>query len=209
MLESNKCFKFNLYTSIGVILGIWKLPWENKKIAQKFALRMKTPWIAKVFYEQEDDFGMYRWKAKDLAFMGGVYGADDLWDYLSEVSEKKKKDFDIRKCVKECLNYQIKHALKNLEEVKDIDAFNIVMTGLGKKPIRKAPIVKAIKLIKTDNKSNKYWYAKVLKNKLLIEFGRVGAKARGKSKDFSNNEKAILELNKLINQKYKKGYLLN
>jgi predicted DNA-binding WGR domain protein len=73
--------------------------------------------------------------------MGGVYGADDLFDYLNESADRKKKDFDIRKMVKECLQYQTWWYENNIgiaDGLKvNLNAFNIVRESIGEKPFAK------------------------------------------------------------------------
>lgn len=113
-------------------MGVWAYPFKTIDIAKKFSSKMKKPWMAKV---EKDEEGFYRWSASDLGFLKDdtLYGDDSLWDYLGEVASKKKKDFDIRPYVEECLMYHIWYFEHFLETEFDSKALQIVHESLNLK----------------------------------------------------------------------------
>ena len=58
-----------------------------------------------------------------------------------------------------------------------------------------------------DGKSNKFWEAKTEGPKLLVRFGRIGGTWQESDKLFTDAEKANAEMEKLIREKTRKGYL--
>jgi len=58
-----------------------------------------------------------------------------------------------------------------------------------------------------DGKSNKFWEAKTEGPKLLVRFGRIGGTWQESDKLLANAEKANAEMEKLIREKTRKGYL--
>ena len=58
-----------------------------------------------------------------------------------------------------------------------------------------------------DDKSYKFWKIETAKNTFTVIYGKVGTKGQSKTKTFESVEKAIIEAEKLIKQKLKKGYL--
>jgi predicted DNA-binding WGR domain protein len=58
-----------------------------------------------------------------------------------------------------------------------------------------------------DGKSNKFWEAKTEGPKLLVRFGRIGGTWQESDKLLADAEKAHAEMEKLIREKTRKGYL--
>jgi len=58
-----------------------------------------------------------------------------------------------------------------------------------------------------DGKSNKFWEAKTKGPKLMVRFGRIGGTWQESDKLLANAEKANAEMEKLIREKTRKGYL--
>ena len=57
-----------------------------------------------------------------------------------------------------------------------------------------------------QGKSDKFWFAKVVKNELHTRFGRAGTKGRNSIKKFKSRKEAMEALRKKISEKKKKGY---
>jgi predicted DNA-binding WGR domain protein len=64
----------------------------------------------------------------------------------------------------------------------------------------------SVDLVYKNGNSHKYWRARVEKNRLIAQYGKVGAKPRETIKAFSRGEIATENLNRLTAQKIKKGY---
>ncbi len=75
-------------------MGIWATPFASLKAAKKFSLLMSKPWIAQV---KKAEYG-YIAKVNGLI---QLWGSDSTVDYLDAIASKKRKDFDIRKILKE------------------------------------------------------------------------------------------------------------
>ena len=58
-----------------------------------------------------------------------------------------------------------------------------------------------------DGTSNKFWEAKTEGPKLLVRFGRIGGTWQESDKLLADAEKANAEMEKLIREKTRKGYL--
>jgi len=59
--------------------------------------------------------------------------------------------------------------------------------------------------LKSDT-SNKYWQVSTKENTLTVQYGRIGNKPQEKTKSFESYEQAVLEKEKLVAKKIKKGY---
>ncbi|CAN5846935.1 hypothetical protein BH11MYX3_BH11MYX3_21300 [soil metagenome] len=64
-----------------------------------------------------------------------------------------------------------------------------------------------IKLICQEAGSNKFWEGDVRGNALHVRWGKVGTDGQSKPKTFSNSQRAVAELEKLVREKRKKGYV--
>ncbi len=137
-------------------MGVWSYPFQNIEKAKRFSAKMKKPWIAKVETEEE---GFYRFTASGLGFLGSdsLYGDDSLWDYLGETSDKKKKDFDIRPYVEECLMYHIWYFEHQVDCEFDPKAIQLVHDSLKLKFTKKdiEPYVNELKEVLDTLKENK------------------------------------------------------
>ena len=60
-----------------------------------------------------------------------------------------------------------------------------------------------------DEKSNKFWEIAVIENTFTVTYGKIGTDGQSKTKTFESAEKASAEVEKLIKQKLKKGYVEN
>jgi len=58
-----------------------------------------------------------------------------------------------------------------------------------------------------DGTSNKFWEVEVKGKTLNVSFGKIATKGQSKLKDFATPEKANAEMEKLIREKTRKGYL--
>lgn len=58
-----------------------------------------------------------------------------------------------------------------------------------------------------DEKSNKFWEVSVESQNLIVNFGRIGTNGQTKTKNFETTELVIKEMEKLIKEKTKKGYI--
>jgi predicted DNA-binding WGR domain protein len=58
-----------------------------------------------------------------------------------------------------------------------------------------------------DMSSHKFWEITVEENKQTVSFGKVGANGSIKQKEFANNELCLVDTEKLIKEKMKKGYI--
>jgi hypothetical protein len=120
-------------------MGMWSAPWKSEEKAKMFALRMSEPWIAKVNYDEEEDY--YSAEIEDVGNMFWedecLIGCDDLVDYLSERAEEDQKDFDIREGVKEALLPIFKEMEEQIFLPKNLHIYNIVRTAIGLKELTK------------------------------------------------------------------------
>ena len=57
-----------------------------------------------------------------------------------------------------------------------------------------------------DGKSQKYWHISRESNSHMTTYGRIGSVGRSTTKTLEDDEKALAEFDKLIEQKLKKGY---
>lgn len=55
-------------------------------------------------------------------------------------------------------------------------------------------------------KSNKFWKIKVSGNFFIVSYGRMGTVGSVNTKEFPTPEKCLIEAEKLIHSKLKKGY---
>ena len=62
------------------------------------------------------------------------------------------------------------------------------------------------KLVYKDKKSNKFWNIEVSDKSFTVTFGRVGTKGQSNTKTFQSKDTCKKEVEKLIQQKMKKGY---
>ena len=62
------------------------------------------------------------------------------------------------------------------------------------------------RVVFTDAGSNKFWEAAVQETKLIVRYGRVGTKGQVQIKTFDDNNKAVIEQQKLYKEKLGKGY---
>ncbi len=62
------------------------------------------------------------------------------------------------------------------------------------------------RVVFADAVSNKFWEAAVQENKLIVRFGKIGAKGQVQLKTFEHQEKAVKEMEKLLAEKLAKGY---
>jgi len=63
-----------------------------------------------------------------------------------------------------------------------------------------------VELVYSDEKSNKFWRARTNGDEFIVNYGRVGSDGQTKTKDMGSPDKASAELEKVANQKRKKGY---
>ena len=66
--------------------------------------------------------------------------------------------------------------------------------------------ITSVRLKFEKGKSDKFWFAKVVKNELHIRFGRTGTKGRSSIKKFKSKKEVIITLHKKVSEKKKKGY---
>jgi len=64
-----------------------------------------------------------------------------------------------------------------------------------------------LRLINTENGSNKFWEIKANKNELIIQYGKVGTKGQRLVKEFDSEEIAEKEMKNLVKQKRGRGYV--
>jgi predicted DNA-binding WGR domain protein len=57
-----------------------------------------------------------------------------------------------------------------------------------------------------DGKSKKFWRARAEGNDFIVNYGRIGTDGQSKTKGMGSADKASAELEKVANQKRKKGY---
>lgn len=114
-------------------MGVWSFPFVDVKTARKFAQKMSTPWMATVYWDEE--YEGYNWTAKGLGGIGAasLYGSDILWDYLFEIATKKKKDFDIRPYITECLKYDVWYHWHQVTMEYHPKALELVAEAIGVK----------------------------------------------------------------------------
>ncbi|MEO6254784.1 MAG: AAA domain-containing protein [Ferruginibacter sp.] len=62
------------------------------------------------------------------------------------------------------------------------------------------------RLVYTDETSNKFWEVGTQENKLIVRFGRLGTKGQVQVKTFADEEKTIIEKEKMMKEKIGKGY---
>lgn len=62
------------------------------------------------------------------------------------------------------------------------------------------------RIIFSDAVSNKFWEAAVQDNKLVVRFGKIGARGQVQVKTFEHADKAVKEMEKLLADKLAKGY---
>jgi len=62
------------------------------------------------------------------------------------------------------------------------------------------------RVVFADAVSNKFWEAAVQHSKLIVRYGRTGAKGQVQLKTFDSPEKAVKEMEKLMREKLAKGY---
>jgi predicted DNA-binding WGR domain protein/DNA polymerase III delta prime subunit len=72
--------------------------------------------------------------------------------------------------------------------------------------LQQEPELAFIKLVSTENGSNKFWEAAVDGNKLVVRFGKTGTKGQSQIKTFADYESTEKERQKLITAKLAKGY---
>jgi len=60
----------------------------------------------------------------------------------------------------------------------------------------------------SDDASNKFWEVRVRGNKVMIKFGKIGTYGRFISKTYANEEESLIETQKTIKKKVRKGYVL-
>lgn len=113
-------------------MGIAAVPYGDLNSAKKFKKYMAKPWIARVSYEEE--YNDYTWDAGEFDLL---FSSDDMGMYLDEVAAKKKKDFDIRKYVKEILKPMVEWESYQLELRRDLKCLNLVRESLGLKVLPK------------------------------------------------------------------------
>lgn len=74
------------------------------------------------------------------------------------------------------------------------------------KKIFSKPKMKRIFINQTGN-SNKYWTIEQFDNKYLVQWGKLGTDGRSNEKEFSTKDVCSKEIEKLIKEKIRKGYL--
>ena len=115
-------------------MGTWSVPYENMKSARLFAQRMKSPWIAKVTYDPQDDY--YEFDAPDLY---RLFGDDGLYDELGEKATRGK-NFDIRPYVKKELKPWLQQQEASMSRPAPLEPLNIVRVALGLKALPEHPV---------------------------------------------------------------------
>ena len=83
---------------------------------------------------------------------------------------------------------------------------NVKSSKKQKVPITSDPKTTWVHLKFKKGKSDKFWFAKVIKNELHTRFGRTGTKGRNSIKKFKSRAKAKAALYQKISEKKKKGY---
>jgi len=66
-----------------------------------------------------------------------------------------------------------------------------------------------VQLSYIEGKSSKFWTINVDTNAHEVHYGRIGTKGQRKTKQFADQEKALVNAQQLINQKIKKGYTVS
>ncbi len=64
-----------------------------------------------------------------------------------------------------------------------------------------------VHLVFIDEKSKKFWRARKEKTDLYVNWGRIGTDGQTQLKEFDSPQAATKEMEKLVEQKRKKGYL--
>jgi len=64
-----------------------------------------------------------------------------------------------------------------------------------------------VHLTYSDDRSNKFWRARVEDSTLYINFGRIGSDGQTQVKELGSYEDAVKQRDKVANQKRKKGYV--
>jgi predicted DNA-binding WGR domain protein len=59
----------------------------------------------------------------------------------------------------------------------------------------------------TDTKSNKFWWISWEGKSITVNYGRIGTLGSGNKKEFADEASCLKEVNKLIAEKIKKGYI--
>jgi predicted DNA-binding WGR domain protein len=59
---------------------------------------------------------------------------------------------------------------------------------------------------KSENAA-KFWEVNLIENTVVVRYGRIGTNGQTKEKNFSTREEAEREVEKLVKEKTKKGYI--
>jgi predicted DNA-binding WGR domain protein len=155
-------------------------------------------------YASNDLLEQYLFKPDLLRYSGWKVVQVFAKDWYEDPQKVVKKIINVVKGIEEPSPEKEFH-VEEVHAVSSEPVMEEILPETKEEPVRESkPGV--IRLVSTENNSNKFWEAYVEDVNLVINYGKVNTKGQKIIKPFETKAKAEQEMEKLVRQKLNKGY---